>query len=330
MDELQEHIPIELEKVPKRSKTGTLLVITSVIIVLCLAVYISTPPSNFPTKTFLKIREGETLGEITDRAAFLHLVRSSTLLKFAVKIFGNDRKLQTGDYYFDRPVTFWTVAHYLATGDFNINPEKVILFEGISRREMAPRLAGHLPYFDSQEFMDKTKDDEGFLFPDTYFISPAADTDEVIALLRNAYERTVTPLRDDISKSNMTEREVITLASLMEKEASGDGDRATIAGILLNRLNKGMRLQVDAPFLYYLEKPTVDAADLKVDSPYNTYTRSGLPAGPIGSPGYKSIYAVLHPVKTSYLFYLHSKDGTVHYAKTFTEHKSNISKYLIH
>jgi UPF0755 protein len=128
----------------------------------------------------------------------------------------------------------------------------------------------------------------------------------------------------------MTEQQVVTLASLVEKEAAGSNDRAIIAGIMLNRLNSNMRLQVDAPVLYYLDKSTVEPEDLKIDSPYNTYLRAGLPPTAIGNPSRDSIAAVLHPTKSNYLFYLHDKNGVAHYAKTFAEHKRNIQQYLIH
>lgn len=333
MDELQEHIPIELEEpMPKRSRIATLIVFLSVGIVFGLALYLSSAPDNFPAKTFLKVRQGDSLVSVTDRAEVLHLVRSSLLLKIAIKVFGNDKQLQTGDYYFDRPVSFWTVAEYLATGDFNTEPVRVILYEGVNRRQMAARLAKDLTFFNEELFMQKTENEEGFLFPDTYFISPAADTDEVIQILRNSYEREVAPLRAEINQSGMTEHDVITLASLVEKEAAGDADRKIIAGILRSRITKGMRLQVDAPFLYErnITQAELTPDILKIDSPYNTYTRSGLPIGPIGSPGKASILAVLRPTKTNYLFYLHERNGVAHYAVTFAEHRRNINNYLLH
>ncbi len=332
MDELQEHLPIELEEeIPKRSRFAWAIVALCVLIVFMLGWHLSSAPEDFPSKTFLRVEEGATLVEVTEQAELMHLVRSSTMLKIAVKVFGNDKKLQTGDYYFDRPVSFWTVAEYIATGNFNITPARVTIFEGMSRERMSKIFASDLPYFDSDLFMKETEDLEGFLFPDTYFISPAADTYDVIAILQNAYEANVAPLREAINSSGMTEHDVITLASIVEKEAAGAVDRATIAGILRNRIKTGMRLQVDAPFLYEynIGQAELTPEIIRTDSPYNTYTRPGLTPGPIGSPGLASIKAVLYPVKSSYLFYLHDSNGRVHYANTFAQHKSNIQRYLI-
>ncbi len=103
-----------------------------------------------------------------------------------------------------------------------------------------------------------------------------------------------------------------------------------IAGILLNRLEKGMLLQVDAPFVYLLGKESKDLTveDLKLDNPYNTYVYKGLPPGPIGNPGLQAIEAALSPTQNEYLFYLHDNDGDIHYAKTFAEHVKNKKNYL--
>ncbi len=333
MDELQEHLPIELEEdIPKRSRFAWAIVAVCVLIVFLLGWRLSSAPADFPAKTFLKVQQGDTLDDISEDAQVLHLVRSSELLKIAVKVVGKDTHLQSGSYYFDKPVSFWTVAEYLATGNFNITPVRVTIQEGMTRRQMATLFAKEFTYFDSEFFLAQTADQEGFLFPDTYFISPAADTDEIIAVLKNNYELQVAPLREDINSSGLTEHDVITLASLVEKEASGASDRATIAGILKNRIKTGMRLQVDAPFLYEYNIGQADLTPqmIKTDSPYNTYTRSGLTPGPIGSPGLASIKAVLYPTKSNYLFYLHDSKGNVHYAKTFAEHKRNIQNFLIH
>ena len=123
---------------------------------------------------------------------------------------------------------------------------------------------------------------------------------------------------------------MITLASILEKEAHGADDRSIIAGILLKRLSMGMPLQVDATVAYALGKTgeTLTPSDLATNSPYNTYIHKGLPPGPIDSPGLASILAVLHPTLTSYLYYLHDAQGIAHYAVTFAQHEQNIALYL--
>ncbi len=178
--------------------------------------------------------------------------------------------------------------------------------------------------------MEKTKDDEGMLFPDTYFFSPNTSTDEAITRLKKNYEAKLAPLREKIQKGSYSEREVVILASILEKEARGDTDRSMIAGVLMKRLSIGMPLQVDASFLFLLgkESQNVTKQDLEIDSPYNTYKYRGLPPGPINNPGLATIQAVLNPTETTYLYYLHDANGGVHFATTFAEHKKNKALYL--
>jgi UPF0755 protein len=287
-------------------------------------------PADFPTGSFLKITQGETLSEIVSDAAAKHLVRSQKILKVLIELSGGDRHIVSGDYYFKDAIPVWTVATRLATGNFAVVPVKLTLIEGTTRAQMAALIAPQFIYFDTAQFLKDTEGKEGFLFPDTYFVSPAADTTEIETLLENNFETRIAPLEKDIAANAMSKHDIVTLASIVEKEASGDNDRSVIAGILLNRLRKGIRLQVDAPFLYisHQDGSNVTAADMQLDSLYNTYTHAGLPPGPIGSPGLSSIEAVLHPTPSDYLFYLHDAQGGVHYAKTFAEHEKNIQTYL--
>jgi UPF0755 protein len=137
-------------------------------------------------------------------------------------------------------------------------------------------------------------------------------------------------LNEEISKSKRSLKEIIIMASLIEKEARGEEDRFIISGILWKRIEKGIPLQVDAPFLYILGKESSELtiSDLSTNSPFNTYRYKGLPPAPIGNPGLESIKASLRPTTSPYLYYLHDKNGNIYYAKTYDEHKQNIKKYL--
>jgi len=138
------------------------------------------------------------------------------------------------------------------------------------------------------------------------------------------------PLRDQIASSSLTEEQVIIMASVIEREANSPESMGYVAGILQNRLAIGMYLQVDASIEYILNKTLAELVpeDLKIDSPYNTYTNPGLPPTPIGNPGMTSILAVLNPTPSNYLFYITGNDGTFYYARTFDEHRVNIARYL--
>lgn len=288
------------------------------------------PPKNFPAPYFLRITQGETLFAITLRAERVHLVRSARVLQLATIMQGGERSIQAGDYYFDAPVTVMELARRLSTGDFNITPTRVTLPEGYTVQDMGETLERMLPNVTKEEFIALAKNDEGKLFPDTYFFSPAVTAEDVYQKLRQNFESKMKPFREEIAVSGRTEQQIVTMASLIEREANGSDDRAIIAGILWKRLDRGMLLQVDAPFYYLLGKTSAEltSADLKLASPYNTYVHTGLPPTPIGAPGVASIEAALNPEVSPYLFYLHDKNGVAHYAKNFSEHQANIRKYL--
>lgn len=173
---------------------------------------------------------------------------------------------------------------------------------------------------------------EGYLFPDTYY----ADPQEFVAkfflerMLGNFRERVIAELKDDIAASNRSLHDIITMASLIEREAANDGERPMIAGILWKRFDAKQGLAVDATVRYVLGKESepLTKTDLAIDSPYNTRKYAGLPPGPIASPGIASIRAALHPEESLYWYYLHGSDGLIHYADTNDAHNVNKAKYL--
>jgi UPF0755 protein len=148
--------------------------------------------------------------------------------------------------------------------------------------------------------------------------------------MRENFDTKISALSANITASRHTISDSIIMASLIEKEARTTGNRKIVSGILWSRLALGMPLQVDAVFGYIFNRDTYSPsfADLKVDSPYNTYVHAGLPPGPINNPGLDAILAALHPTKTNYLYYLTDKNGVMRYATTFAEHQANQRKYL--
>ncbi len=172
---------------------------------------------------------------------------------------------------------------------------------------------------------------EGYLFPDTYFVDQHFELSAFLArLLRTFQAKVALPLKSDIAASGHSLNDVITMASLVEAEAKGDEERAMVAGILWKRLRQHMILGVDASVRYVLSKPTgpLTESDLGIDSPYNLRKKQGLSPGPIGNPGIASIRAALHPKDSQYFYYLHDKNGQIHYAVTNDEQNANRAKYL--
>lgn len=171
---------------------------------------------------------------------------------------------------------------------------------------------------------------EGFLFPDTYFFDKRARPREIIDRFLQRFKRELDKkTMDRLSNLNLSIRDWVIKASLVEKEAAKQQERALIAGVFNNRLRLGMRLESCATVQYVLGevKPVLSLADIEIDSPYNTYKHDGLPPGPIANPGDASLQAVLYPQKTGYLFFAAKNDGSHAFAVTFEEHLQNVGKY---
>jgi UPF0755 protein len=176
----------------------------------------------------------------------------------------------------------------------------------------------------------KLKPLEGYLFPDTYFFPPMASDQDIIEKMKETFDKKVSPYMEEIKNSGRSLGEIVTLASILEEEVQTTEDRKLVADLLLRRMAMHMPLQVDATLTYEIGKGSLELStkDLKKDSPYNTYTRRGLPPTPISNPGLDTILAALHPTLNDYLFYLSDKDGITHFAKTHAEHVTNKAKYL--
>lgn len=207
-------------------------------------------------------------------------------------------------------------------------PEVTLTFpEGFTSREIAARLTENgLP---GEAFLSlvQTQRLEGWLFPDTYrFFLDSSAEDIVNRFLVNFDRQLIPDLKEEITRQRKTLAEVLTMASLIEKEVRGLSDRATVSGILWKRLRLGIPLQVDASLAYITGKrdTSFSKAETRIESPYNTYLHAGLPPGPIANPGFESIQAALYPAESPYLYYLSAKDGTTIFSRTLEEH--NLAK----
>lgn len=171
---------------------------------------------------------------------------------------------------------------------------------------------------------------EGYLFPDTYYVESNCSEKQIINIMLQRFMQVMQELQfpSKVAEKGLTLNEAVTIASMVEREAKVDKERPLIAGVILNRLELGMPLQIDATVHYVLgHRSKIYYKDLEVDSPYNTYRVAGLPPGPIGAPGKKSLQAVLEPGHTDYLYYVAKPDGTHAFARTLQEHNANIRKY---
>lgn len=286
---------------------------------------------SFPTGSLVEIEEGLTLKEIAHSLKKQSVIRSETLFIGLVKLFAGDTEIRHGQYYFEDPADVFTVAWRTTRGIFGLEPQSVTIPEGASVEQMASILSEKFSEFDPYAFVRIAAGDEGYLFPDTHDFLPDVRAPQVHQEMRRVFEEKIEPLKGEIAASGHSLHEIITMASLLEKEAKTMRDRHLISGILWKRLEIGMPLQVDATFLYINGKSTFDLTleDLREnESPYNTYKYVGLPPGPITNPGLASIKAALNPTQSSYLYYLSDLKSNVHYSRTFEEHKVKKARYL--
>ncbi|MCC7160827.1 endolytic transglycosylase MltG [Candidatus Nomurabacteria bacterium] len=287
-------------------------------------------PKNFPVPYRITIDSGQTLFSVSKELYEDGAIKNKRVFEMLMITFGNENRISEGDYYFEKPTSVVEIALRISGKDFGIEKEKITLPEGFSNIEMANRLEKTLTNFDKERFLSLTKGKEGYLFPDTYGFFPSVKTDFVVETLEKNFEKKIKTLETEFSNSKRSLSDIIIMASIIEKEAKGSEDRALVSGILWNRIDAGIALQVDAPFLYILGKQSSELTikDLATKSAFNTYINKGLPPSPINNPGLAAIKAALNPEKSDYFYYLHDKNGNIYYAKTYTQHKENIKKYL--
>lgn len=297
---------------------------------LFLYLLLKPPLAQFSEAKIVEVTQNESLAELASVLKEKKIIRSEEAFRVLARFLNADTKISPGTYTFTTPQFLPDVLFAFVNTNSNAVSIKITFPEGTTNKQMADIVHDKIPSISTSMFMIEAEGKEGYLFPDTYFFSPGVSPSSIVKKLENTFVKKTDPLKSQVVNSGLSFEEVIVFASLIEKEAFGKDDREIIAGILFNRLNKGMPLQVDAPFLYILGKPSSELtlSDLAIDSPFNTYLYKGLPPLPINNPGLQAIEAVLSPKETPYLYYLHDKKGTVYYAKTFSEHKQNKKLYL--
>lgn len=291
----------------------------------------------------LVVYRGDTFDQVRAELERQGLIRSRFWFERLARWKGLPEKLKAGIYRIPTPISLWRLTKWLAEA----KPEliRLTIWEGMMAREIAERVE-QLGLGEAENFMEivqnpqgKVKlpfdwqgDLEGLLFPATYYVPPLRPGNEayLVQLMVNAFvERFWKPYRGEIEKSPFTLRQLVTIASMVQWEVKMDEERPIVAGVIVNRLKRGMKLEIDATVLYALgqRKRRVLYRDLKVDSPYNTYRYAGLPPGPICSPGLPSLLAALRPAKVPYLYYVARGDGYHTFSATYEEHLKAVQAY---
>jgi len=291
------------------------------------------------------VQKGEGAKDIISNLRQESLVRSNIVSRAFIISFGMSKKLQAGQYLFSPSMSTWSIIHKIATGD--IATKKITIIEGWDLKEIGRYLEGQgicteaeFTGFSAENFSSEfsflkdspnTANLEGYMFPDTYEFLPGTSAEDIIRLILDNFDKKLTPeLRNEISRQKKSISQVITMASIIEKEVKKMGDKKIVSGILWERIDIGMPLQVDSTITYITNKNStfVSYDDLAVDSPYNTYKNHGLPPGPISNPGIESITAAIYPTMTDYLYFLSKPFGETIFSRTFAEHSSAQATYL--
>ncbi len=288
------------------------------------------PPANFPSAEAFVIEPGAGLRTVTADLYQAGFIRSRWLFYSLFTQEFDPRQIRAGRYRFEQPLSARDIAQRIVAGGERPDLLRLTFIEGERVTQFAARAHTVIPDFDIETFITLATPYEGQLFPDTYVVPPDFTAEQLFTLLRETYTERMAPLQSAIANHQLSEMGIITLASIVEREANTPESKGLVAGILLDRLTIGMPLQADASIEYVLDKPLSELtpADLRIDSPYNTYLNRGLPPTPIGNPGLTAIMAVLEPTPSDYLFYITGRDGNFYYARTYEEHQRNIARYL--
>jgi len=320
------------------NKKRFVIVLTSfflIILISCLSSYyfikhqISAPLSAQNIEKVFIIERGDSLKIIANNLEKDGIIRNSIWFTSYVFYKGLAGHLQAGEYSLNLNLNIIQITNKIFKGDVIPREVKITIPEGFNIRQIDARLAeaglieaGELSI---QSYL------EGYLFPDTYEFNKRMDLDDILNIIKENFDNKLTDsLKNEIERQKKTIKEIIIMASIIEREVPLYEDSRIVSGVFWNRLKINYPLQSCATIAYALgkDKWIYSIEDTKIDSPYNTYENIGLPPGPICNPGILAIQAAIYPRQTDYYFFLSKPDGETVFSRTFEEHQMNMDKYL--
>ncbi len=306
----------------------------------------TSPVSSSSEKVSVTIERGLSASGVGNRLYEKRLIKNKLAFKIYVQFLDKTQNINAGEFDLSPSMSVSEIVSILGRGAKEL---WVTIPEGLRKEEVVERIIKALEIEGERgdnfrsEFLTLSEDAEGYLFPDTYLFPREVTAKTVYQKLTNTfsekYESSVLPYAGE---SKFSKKEIVIMASILERETKGLDERPIVAGILWKRIESDWPLQVDATVQYALasQQPTAYSQqsknwwpqltfdDLEIDSPYNTYKYKGLPPSPIGSPGLISLKAAASPQPSDYWFYIHAPDGQIYYAKDSAEHSANVRKYL--
>jgi len=333
----------------KKGKTGdrifavgllAVLVILYVLLRLYGLFFLPSEPSGIPR--YIHVPRGASAEDIADKLVVHGVLRNRLHFLIAARMMRAEKELKFGEYELNAGMAPVAAVRKLTAG--RTLTQRLTIPEGLTMEQIGKRLESS-GLTSKNDFLERARSQElremlavrndtleGFLFPDTYYVTGEETPDNLVRMMVNRFEEVY---RNESAESDLSGEydafDVVTIASLVEKEAFLDSEKPVIAGVIYNRLRKKMRLDCDVTIQYALNKygRRLTYADLAVDSPYNTYVHRGLPPGPICNPGRASLRAALRPTQTEYLYFVSKNNGSHHFSETLAEHNSAVRKYQL-
>ncbi|MFH0864026.1 MAG: endolytic transglycosylase MltG [Candidatus Gottesmanbacteria bacterium] len=317
-----------------------LLLILIILIALVggVSFYFLSPVENINKPVIFTLQKDDNKLDAAIKLKEQKLIRNVAVFSFLLTYFAADKKILPGGYRLNSNMNAWQVMEKITK-----KPDLVwvVIREGLRKEQVAIVLAKALGWTDKQRslWLDNYTSSnpeyiEGVYFPDTYLIPVDENGADIVRRFINNFNAKMAPLFPEFAKKDILWTTGIKIASLIQREAGGSADMPIIAGVIWNRLNKGMKLEIDATMQYTRGEQNdnwwgpIDLEEKLTDSPYNTYLYKGLPPTPICNPGLEAIKAALNPAETDCIFYLHDAQKQIHCAKTYEEHKRNIIEFL--
>jgi UPF0755 protein len=321
----------------------TSFIVATAALIFAVHFYIAlfVPPTREKNWKEIQVTEGKSFKAIASMLKREGIIRYRGYFEMIGRFKGLSRKVRVGYYGLSTNMSLWEVLETLRKG--RIIEYEVVIPEGYNLYQIGWTLSGTPLVSDPQQFIKLVKNKkyvrsigidadslEGYLFPDTYFLPKGIKLEDIPKRMVQRYRAVFeSSYRDRARQMGLTEQQIITLASIIEKEAKIPSERKLISAVYHNRLKKGMKLQADPTCVYGTKAwvTNVTKGDLKRRSPYNTYLHKGLPPGPIANPGQGSILAALYPESTGYLFFVAQGDGSHYFSNDFAAHAKAIGRY---
>jgi UPF0755 protein len=303
--------------------------------------FANNPGSTDPTQVIIEVAPGETFGTLCARLKHHGIVTSAMRFKLLARVKGDDKRIKAGEYGLSAALTPLQVLDMVVHGRVLLH--RLTIPEGHTIDQIAEEI-GRSRLSDPDAFRILARDTavvetlglegpslEGYLFPDTYYFPNQTPALAIIQKMVQTFrEQFSDEWHQRAQALNLSILELVTLASIIEKETGHPSERALIASVFHNRMKKNMRLESDPTAVYGIEpfEGKITRRHVQAITPYNTYRIRGLPPGPIANPGRAAIEAALYPAQTEYLFFVSKNDGSHHFSPTYAEHNEAVRIYL--